>query len=60
MLKQMAEGAMLHHESMETRTKIAQVIVSLTRCQVQQQKNTFRENLTSKKMFFLLALGAIF
>ena len=62
MLKQMAEVTVLHHKSMETRTKIAKVIFLLTTCQVHQQKYLEEEShfKKKKKRLFLLTLDAIF
>ena len=56
MLKQMAEVTVLHHKSMETRTKIAKVIFLLTTCQVQQQKYLEEESHFKKKGFSSLHL----
>lgn len=51
MLKQMAEVTVLHHKSMETKTKIATVICLLTTRQVQQQKYLEEESHFKKKVF---------
>ena len=52
MLKQMAEVTVLHHKSMETRTKIDKVIFLLTTCQVHQQKYLEEESHFKKKKVF--------